>query len=232
MLNEHSLWYNYKTPVWNTKTEQANTVHNIMRTLRAIRNIPRCAYVSVPITSGKFFYDLLLKGTPNALQEAINHNYMEGFKFVEELALWVDCPIIYPADLTPVHQEWEQQHFQALWLSIIAEKCSEVHMSKGWEFSNGGTEEFVHCFQLKLGVPKHSNLLFFNTKMDEAEELERMKNIKVYDHKGDELSMDDGIEKIQAAIVWLETNNLGHKTTKLKNSLNVLEWTKESILAA
>jgi hypothetical protein len=99
MLNEQSLWHNYKSAVWNTKSEQANTVHNIMRTLRAISNIPNLAYVSVPITSGKFFYELLLKGTPDAMKEAISHNYLTGLKFVDELTQRLDCPIIYPADL-------------------------------------------------------------------------------------------------------------------------------------
>lgn len=74
------------------------------------------------------------------LKDAIERNYLTGWKFVEELKKRRNSPIIYPADLTPAHQQWEQDHFQALWLSIIAEFCSELHMSQGWEYSNGGCE--------------------------------------------------------------------------------------------
>ncbi|MBI3074690.1 MAG: hypothetical protein HYY92_00540, partial [Parcubacteria group bacterium] len=88
-LEQQSLWYQYKTAVWprasGQKTEvsgQMAVVHNIMRVLRAIRNQGGLAYVSVPITSGKYLYELKLQdstartqsGAGALLERAISHN--------------------------------------------------------------------------------------------------------------------------------------------------------------
>jgi len=226
-LESQSLWYKYKTKVWLEKSEQMAVVHNIMRVLRAIRNSGYIAYVSVPITTSRFLYELKLDQpqTDKAaqLRIAIEHNYAVGWDFVEEIRKKIHYPIIYPADLTPIHQEWEQNHFQALWLSIIAEKCTELHMGEGWEYSNGGVEEFTHVWQLKLGLPKHPSLVFFNTKENEDSERERMRNLQVYDHKGNSLTINDGTMAIEKSLAWLKNKNF--ETERLKNCLSLLHRT-------
>lgn len=232
-LEAKSLWYKYKTEVWLQETEQLAVVHNIMRVLRAIRNSGDLAYVSVAITSGKFLYELQLEtglSRGELIERAIEHNYKTGWELVKDLEKRSGCPILYPADLTPIHQEWEQSHFQALWLSIIAEKCTELHMSEGWEYSNGGSEEFTHAMQLRLGIPKHKDLVFFNTKENEESERERMRNIKVYDHRGNPLSLDDGIFLIEESLSWLRDNDFDSRASKtLDNSLQLLHWTGDMI---
>jgi len=228
-LEEQSLWYGYKRAVWNHQTEQTNTIHNIMRVLRAIRQVGDLVYVSVPITSGRYLYDLRIAQPHLAevtrIELAINHNYLEGWQFVEALKGRLACPILYPADLTPVHQEWEQVHFQALWLSIIAEKCKQLHMSRGWEYSNGGCEEFTHVMQLRLGVPRDPDgqLIFFNTKEEEVHERERMRSIEVFDHLGSRLTIDDGIRRIERALQWIQRS--GFEAPKIERCLALLKET-------
>jgi hypothetical protein len=229
-LEAKSLWYKYKSRVWNQKSEQTAVVHNIMRVLRSVRNSGQLAYVSVPITSGQYLYRLQLQYPSTDMAElitwAIEYNYQYGWDFVRNLAKRRDCPILYPADLTPVHQEWEQDHFQALWLSIIAEKCTELHMSKNWEFSNGAAEEFTHAMQLRLGLPKDQFLAFYNTKEDEKRERERMRSIKIYDHRGKLISLDRGYRAIEKSITWMREHGFGTiKTMKLQNCLSLLDWT-------
>ena len=231
-LEKHSLWFRYKIAVWLANDSlQTTVIHNILRVLRAVRTND-FAYVSVPITSGMFLYNLKLNHpriTPgNQLKKAIEHNYWQGWKLVEQLQKRVTCPLLYPADLVPVHQEWEQAHFQALWLSIIAEKCTEMHMCEGWEYSNGGSEEFVHAMQLKLGIPRHRDLAFWNTKEGEAAGRERMRNIKIFNHEGTELTLDYGIRAIERSLAWIKEN--GFEAKKLELSLELLRWT-ESMLA-
>lgn len=232
-LESQSLWYRYKTAVWLSDSEQTAVVHNIMRVLRAIRNYGDLAYVSVPITSGKFLYELKLRHPlmrkEEQIKRAIEHNYNAGWDLVEELQVRRNCSILYPADLVPVHQQWEQVHFQALWLSIISEKCTELHMSEAWEYSNGGSEEFVHAWQLKLGLPRHKDLAFFNTKETEEAERERMRNIRVYDHNGNPLLVEDGIAALERAAFWLNRNDFEPKT--IQNSRKLLSWTREMIKA-
>jgi hypothetical protein len=230
-LECRSLWYQYKTEVWLQESDQTVVVHNVMRVLRAIRNSGALAYVSVPITSGKLLYELQLNhpelSKGQQIKKAIEFNYSSGWNFVEALRKRIVCPIIYPADLVPARQKWEQPHFQALWLSIIAEKCTELHMSEGWEYSNGGTEEFTHAMQLRLGLPKHKDLVFFNTKEDENTERERMRNIQIYDHRGNSLSLADGIKAIKGSSSWLRQNDFEAKT--LENCLQLLHWTDKMI---
>ncbi len=224
-LESQSLWYRYKAEVWPQESPQAATVHNIMRTLRALRNVRKLAYVSVPITSGKYLYDLKdqYRGateTPNLVEMAIAHNYQQGWKFVETLSKRLSFPILYPADLTPIHQEWEQTHFQALWLSIIGEMCTELHMTEGWEYSNGGSEEFTHVIQLQLGIPQHQQLVFFNTKESEEANRLRMKSIRIYDHVGRELTLDDGIDMVGRAVCELVAR--GFSVPKLEHCVRTL----------
>ncbi len=233
ILEEKSLWYKYKTEVWPQKSEQSITIHNTMRVLRSITNVSDLRYMSVPITSGWFYYNLLLEYSEQEREEkkselmrsAIQHNYRLAWDFWETLSKRTGSPVLNPAFLFPVDQRWTQDHFQALWLSIIGEMCSYHDMYDKWEYSNGGAEEFTHTCQLKLGLPKCDFLdsPFFNTKEGEEKSRERMRNINVFDHNGDVLSLNDGYKKIEGVLPWVEDR--GFSTDRLKKCLELLEWT-------
>ena len=230
-LESISLWYKYKTAVWLKESAETTVVHNIMRVLRAIHGSSDLAYASIPVTSGRFLYELKQR-KPLVLaniqiEEAIKHNYSFGWKFVEDIRARRTCPVIFPADLIPVHQKWEQVHFQSLWLSIIAEKCTEVHMAHGWEYSNGASEEFTHVMQLKLGLPKHNNLVFWNTKELIEVECERMRNILVYDDTGRVLSLSRGCKLIEKSLAWIKKNNFSAPV--IKNCLDLLRLTENML---
>jgi len=235
ILESKSLWYKYKTQVWYQETQEAAVVHNIMRVLRSIRNWGNLAYVTVPITSGRFFYELKLRkplmNEKIRLEKAIKHNYKIGWDLVEEVTKRRKCPVLYPADLVPARQHWEDDHFQALWMSIIAEKCTEHHMSEGWEYSSGSSEEFTHTMQLKLGLPS-GDIFFWNTKEDLDKERERMRSILVYDHKGNPLSLNDGYGAIEKALRWIQEQGFGltsKRVIRLQQCLQLLGWTGKMI---
>lgn len=231
-LENNSLWYRYKVPVWNEKSPESIVVHNIMRTLRSIHGMGRLVYMSNPITSGRRLYDLMIE-RPNEnshtlLCEAIDLNYNNGLLEMKHfIELRDDTQILYPADLTPVHQKWEQAHFQALWLSIIAEKCTDMYMVDDWEYSNGASEEFTHTIQLRLGLPQHRDLIFYNTKEKEGVERDRMKNIRIWNSYGRRISIEDGIEKMTKALSWIHEH--GFEAPKIVRCLETLEWTKQKI---
>jgi len=239
-LESKSLWFKYKSAVWplesqDSKDERSVGVHNILRIVRSIRSEEGLAYASSPVTTGKVMYNLQRKYEVYRgplfnrviLEPAMTLNYANAVEFVQSLEKIVTKPIIFPADMTPAWQEWEQAHFQALWLSIISEKCSEVYMSKDWEYSNGASEEFTHAMQLKLGRPKSDKLIFYNTKEDFDKSLDRMKNIKVYDYSGKPLSIDDGIIALEKSIG--EIKGWKFNAPKLENCLNLLYWTKNKL---
>ncbi|MFH0891687.1 MAG: hypothetical protein V1867_02810 [Candidatus Falkowbacteria bacterium] len=237
ILEEKSLWYKYKTEIWPQKSAQSITIHNTMRVLRSITNIGNLRYMSVPITSGWFYYNLLLEYSPPEREEkksqlmraAIRHNYRLAWNFWQALMKHWQRPVVNPAFLIPKDQRWGQDHFQALWLSIISEMCSDHDMHEKWEYSNGGAEEFTHTYQLKLGIPKCDCLdsPFYNTKETEERARERMRTIDVYDHQGRLLSLNRGYQKIEKAIPWIEER--GFAADRLRHCLQLLEWTGNMI---
>lgn len=237
-INRISLWRKYKDQVWpvdagghsrdRAESESSVTIHNIARTVRSVRTSGRFGYVSVPITSGRAKYELLLAKPYISRQELydtlIPRNYLLGRDTVERLVSSRDYPILYPADLTPVLQKWEQADFQALWLELIGSMCTELHMCEGWEFSNGGAEEFVHAMQLKLGPPTHPELVFWNTKKNESEEIARMKNVVVYDHLGRRINLAQGRSMIADSLSWMKQN--GFAAPALERCLATLDETE------
>ena len=229
-LEKHSLWYKYKTKVWGEDSPQSAVVHNAMRILRSIQNIGDIAYASAPVTTGKKYYEKLFSHKmlkSEALEKAIEENYMDGYLFVRNLIERLDIPVINPGDLAPTRQEWEQDHFMALWLSIIAEKCTEHHMSDEWEYSIGCAQEFVHTYQLRLGMPRHKHIPFWNTKEHKESEKERMRNIQVYDAQGNPISLKDGYEAIKEALGYIHEHDY-HAPT-LVRCLELLDWTGDMI---
>ena len=104
---------------------------------------------------------------------------------------------------------------------------TEVHMTEGWNFSNGACEEFVHTFQLKLGMPRHQSTLFWNTKEGEDVCRARMRNITVYDHEGNPLTLEMGRRAIVEARDWIVER--GFQADGLQNCLRLLDWTSEKI---
>src|SRR3989339_779201 len=231
VLEEHSLWYKYKSQVWLEKSKQNILVHNIMRMIRGIHNIRELHYYSAPITSGMVLYKLRLEKPEEDIGKlislAIPINQQKSYKRFMEYCRKLNYPSIFPPSLTPINIEMEQTDFQALWLSVIAEKCTDHPLDTGWEFSNGGCEEFVHSWQLKLGLPRHPNLLFFNTKEDEELSRIRMRNIKTYDHKGNYISLNEGYKKMEKSLSWIHEN--GFESPKIENCLHLLEWTGNMI---
>lgn len=231
VLESKSLWYKYKVPVWEESTPEAAAIHNTMRTLRSVHNIGSFAYVSVPITSGKFYYEQKLQrphqDPKELMRECIAYNYNTGWAFVEALKIQATRPVLYPADLVPARQKWTDAHFQALWLSIIGEMVTEVHMTEGWSFSNGGCEEFVHTLQLKLGIPGHKTIPFLNTKEREEQGRARMRKIMIYDHRGDPITLEQGRFEITSARDWIKSR--GFATDRLDNCLQLLDWTGKMI---
>ncbi len=231
-LEAHSLWYKYKTAVWGRETPTSATIHNTMRVLRSIRNTGPLAYISVPITSGQKYYELK-QVDPNMdpkefMTAVMRANYHIGWEQVEKVQERRKCSVLYPADLIPARQKWQQEEFQALWLNIIAEMCTEVHMCRGWNLSNGGIEELIHSFQLQLGVPKTTaNCIFFNTKGNESQERDRMRRIAIFDHEGRPVTMDNAAREIEKAINWLRNNHF--PTEHHTNCLAILLWTQDMV---
>jgi hypothetical protein len=232
-LEEQSLWYRYKTAVWGQETPQATVVHNIMRVLRSMRNTPQLGYMTTPVSSGRLFYELLrsFRGEcpeQDLRRRATDQNYDHSLVFLHDLESRTNYPLIFPPDVSPARIEFEQPHFMALWLSVIAEKCTCQYLDEGWQYSNGCVEEFTHVWQLKLGMPR-GKFAFFNTKEHENDARKRMRNIISYDHELFPISIEAGYRKIQEAAEWMVDREI--TTMRLCDCLDLLDWTGDKLAA-
>jgi hypothetical protein len=83
--------------------------------------------------------------------------------------------------------------------------------------------------QLRLGIPQHDRLFFLNTRRDEGQERERMRNIKVYTGFAQlmELSIEKGLQTIANSIEWL--GRKGFPSERMERSFELLQWTDEMI---
>lgn len=228
-LEDISLWYKYKEQVWPSANrpdlrdeelldETQKTIHNMVRLFRCISS-PGLAYLSCPVSSGKDLYDRLVGCRPEDATEIkkafMFHNHARSLQFLADLEGRVSVPILYPGNYEPAWQKWEQPHFQALWLELISEKATEMHMADDWQYSTGASEELTHAFQLRLGLPR-SNRLVYERKVDGP--------VKVYDSIGDEMGISESLAKIREAVAYVRRK--GFNVERLVHCRNVLAKTE------
>lgn len=152
------------------------------------------AYVSMAITSGVRMLDVLeelglataddLKThAPAAFYErVIRPNIEAGGRLARTIAGKVDHPVVAPSIFDAKRQRWGQDEYMALWLRMIEENVRWIYMAPGWEFSNGGVEEFLHAVQMSLGFRGRSD-------------------IEILDHDGKPLTIHAGMEAISRALL-------------------------------
>ena len=234
-LENWSLYYAYKVPVWISTevSTKSQTIHTAMRLIRSLGFPGGLNYVSVPFSSGKVLYDLMLEhpGVDKKIlmTKVIADNYKEGKVFYQDVVERTGIPAVFPGDFSPAGERWGQEHYQGLWLPLIAEVCTGLHLRDGWWYSDGCSEEFTHVMQLRLGLPHHPGLLFFNSKESEEVARKRMRSIGVYDHSGKPLSLDAGMGLITKGHQFIVEN--GFSSEKIEHCLRCLDWTRKMMAA-
>lgn len=147
-LEEISLWYRYEAGICGDESYLVDTIHDLPNVLRCVTNFPDLlAYVSMPFSSGKRLYDRILQTGEDSRglrDSVIKENYQYTLEFVSVLRKNLPYPVVFPGNFMPIDLQWEQKHFMALWLGIIAERVSELRMMPDWEFSNGCSEDLLN----------------------------------------------------------------------------------------
>ncbi len=157
----------------------------------------RLAYVSTAITSGQRMWeatislglkdmDELKAKHPDVLKnDVIGPNIEAGNGLARTIAAKIDHPVVAPAILEARSQRWGQDEYMALWLRMIEENVGRVYMAPGWEYSNGGAEEYLHAVQMALG---------FRSRHD----------IRPLDPTGRAIPASEGADAIGRALLWLQ----------------------------
>lgn len=148
-----------------------NTIDIVWSAYRSILSKEgQLAYVSTAITSGLLMYDQLDKHgfadadelktkAPNILYDAIiKPNIEAGTALARLMAAKIDHPVVAPSVFEARKQRWSQDEYMAMWLKLIEENVGRIYMSRGWEYSNGGAEEFLHAVQMCLGYRSRASI--------------------------------------------------------------------------
>jgi hypothetical protein len=141
-----------------------NTIDIVWSAYRSILSKEEgLAYVSTAITSGRLMYEQLDKHgfadadelkakAPTVLFDSIiKPNIEAGTAVARLMARKIDHPVVAPAVFEARKQRWSQDEYMAMWLKMIEENVARIYMAPGWEYSNGGAEEFLHAAQMSLG---------------------------------------------------------------------------------
>ncbi len=187
------------------------------------------AYVGMPITTGKRYYDVLsehrvrtpeelaLKLGPRAISElVIQPNIREGIAFADALGIRKDLLFIAPSVFEGKPQRWTQYAYMALWYRVLGELAGAHFVMDGWEYSTGGLKEVLFSMFMQWAIirpyTKQAAIRTFGLKNflpgmsaeDERNEFDAMRKIRVYDSSGAEITVDRALEKSVAAIYDLK----------------------------
>ncbi|NPE27151.1 DUF4406 domain-containing protein [Methanococcoides sp. SA1] len=218
--------------------DRSNLLNLVVGAYRSIRS--DVSYVSMPITSGKLMYDVLERKGVKTLEELgtadptsivediIRPNIEMGIVAADNLKS--SFPALAPSVFEGKSFRWTQEEYMTLWLQVIKERAREMHMTDGWEYSNGGVEEFTLAQQMKLrcvGIIDKSQKLGCAGK-EYRLLTEDMARMQVYGLDKKEISLDAGIDIIKGAIEDLDKR--GFESSRLTNSLDSLKlaWTLTS----
>ena len=224
----------------NFDVERQKLINLVLGAYRSIRY--DVAYVSMPITSGKLMYDVFEKKGVKTLEELgkvdsdsivndiIKPNIDMGVIAADNLNS--KLPPLAPSVFEGKSFRWTQEEYMTMWLTVIKERAREMHMTDGWEYSNGGVEEITLAHQMRyrcvglINGEESLDKIFPGLGEQETRDfIEDMARMRVYDINKNELSLDDSILKVREAIQDLQER--GFESKRLEISLNNLTGTKE-----
>ncbi|MBI5064679.1 hypothetical protein HZA97_00455 [Candidatus Woesearchaeota archaeon] len=202
--------------VWENdawRVENSPNLEAILEQVGEFRKEEDLSYISMPVSSGKILYDVLGKyGVKNSKElqekfpevlgkEVVKPNKKAIKKLYDKLKKKVKNKIVIPADIEAQKRGWSQNDCMFLWFRVLEEKAKTVYVADGWKYSNGGGEEFVRVMEMQFGFvnPTHG-MEYFPKNADLEKEFKRMREIKVYNQKLQELKISDGITLLSHAI--------------------------------
>lgn len=187
----------------NLSPEALTGIETVLKAYKSV--LSPLAYISMPITSGRRLYDAmekygvcspedLSKKYPDVfVNEIIKPNIEAGLAFAKETAARTELPVVAPAVFEAKKQRWGQDEYMHMWLNMIEDKVEEIYMMEGWEYSNGGTEEFARGMEMRFNFCDR-------------------RNIRVFDHRFREMGIIDGATAMVRAIHDLRRRGFGDQT--------------------
>jgi len=142
LLKDGRLWD-------NLSDELKASIEIVLSAYQSHRNPEGYAYLSMPITSGKLYYDVLEKHDVLTLDElmakdknilyneVIRPNIDINTEVADKITDKTKKTIIAPAVFEAKKQRWSQDAYMFLWYGVLEELIDETIMTDGWQYSNG-----------------------------------------------------------------------------------------------
>lgn len=118
-------------------------------------------YVSTPITSGAALYRAMdvsgatsieeLRRDRDAFRRLVMDVNLAEAERVAHAMLSFGGAVIAPAAFEARSLDWDQDAYMGLWLDTIERKATRIAMVDGWEYSNGGVEEYLQALLMQSG---------------------------------------------------------------------------------
>lgn len=165
------IWGDEKDLLERIPQEKRESVAIVLSAYRSM--LSPIAYVSMAITSGRRYYEVLeakgvksldelAKQDSNAVyRDIIQPNIAYGVDLAKAISQKTALPVIAPAIFEAKKQRWREEEYMFMWYRMLEEKAQEIYMMKGWQYSNGCSQEFVRAMEMKHGFVNSMNGMDF-----------------------------------------------------------------------
>ena len=134
-------------------------------------------YVSTPITSGAVLYREMDRAGVSTVEElradkgyfydnVIRPNIQTADGVARDILGMKGGAVIAPAVFEARQLDWDQDAYMALWLDVIERKATRIAMVDGWEYSNGGAEEYLQALLMQAGRRDRSDIEIVDQRGD------------------------------------------------------------------
>lgn len=127
----------------------------------AYDSVMGCAitYVSTPITSGSALYAAMDAAGVTSVEELRRDAAFFRANVIEPNIAAADAvaramvsfggAVIAPAAFEARSLNWSQDDYMGLWLDVIERRATRLAMVDGWQYSNGGAEEYLQALLMQ-----------------------------------------------------------------------------------
>lgn len=118
-------------------------------------------YVSTPITSGAYLYAAMdaagisdpeeFRRNREAFSREVIAPNLAAADTVAQRMVDFGGAVIAPATFEARSLGWGQDEYMGLWLDVIERRATRLALVDGWQFSNGGAEEYLQALLMQAG---------------------------------------------------------------------------------
>lgn len=225
MLSDVNATYNRLT---ENELTNLNVVLGAYRSFRGNRR-DHIAYVGMPITTGKRYFDVLTEAGVKTREEFVERfgkealwkqivkpNIDEGIAFADELGRRENILFIAPSVFEAKPWRWTDDAYMSLWYRVIGELAGQHRVPKYWEYTFGGVREVMFSMFMRWRIIRPTTeqvaIQEFGLKnfepttpyRDKIQEYEAMWKMRVIDHEGQEIHLDRALALVVSAITDLK----------------------------